>query len=101
MLPAAVDLAALRIVSEAVANTRKHADASSVAVDLAVLNGRLEVSVSDDGRGLPATVRPGIGMHSITERAAELGGTARYDRAASGCRLLVTLPLATSTETST
>jgi signal transduction histidine kinase len=40
-------------------------------------------------------------MHSITERAAELGGTARYDRAASGCRLLVTLPLATSTGTST
>ena len=101
VLPAAVDLAALRIVSEAVANTRKHAQASSVAVHLAVLNGRLEVSVSDDGRGLPAAVRPGIGMHSITERAAELGGTARYDRAASGCRLLVTLPLAPSRETST
>jgi signal transduction histidine kinase len=93
VLPAAVDLAALRIVTEAVANTRKHAEASSVAVDLAVRDGRLELSVSDDGRGLPADVRPGIGMHSIAERAAELGGTARYDRAASGCRLLVTLPL--------
>ena len=91
--PAAVDLAALRIVSEAVANTRKHAEANRVAVDLAILDGRLELSVSDDGHGLPADVRPGIGMHSITERAAELGGIARYDRAASGCRLLVTLPL--------
>ena len=97
VLPAAVDLAALRIVVEAVANTRKHAGASRVAVDLAVRDGRLELSVSDDGRGLPADVRPGIGMHSIDERAAELGGTAHYDRAAAGCRLLVTLPLQAST----
>jgi signal transduction histidine kinase len=101
VLPAAVDLAALRIVIEAVANTRKHAEASSVAVDLAVRDGHLELSVSDDGSGLPADVRAGIGMHSIAERAAELGGAARYDRAASGCRLLVTLPLETPTETST
>ena len=93
VLPAAVDLAALRIVTEAVTNTRKHAAASSVAVDLAVRDGQLELSVSDDGRGLPADVQPGIGMHSITERAAELGGTARYDRVAPGCRLLVTLPI--------
>ncbi len=93
VLSAAVDLAALRIVTEAVANTRKHAEANRVAVDLAIRDGRLELSVSDDGHGLAADVRPGIGMHSIAERAAELGGVARYDRAASGCRLLVTLPL--------
>ncbi|HEU4331987.1 MAG TPA: histidine kinase [Lapillicoccus sp.] len=95
-LPAAVDLAALRIVIEAVANIRKHAQARNVAVDLAVRDERLELSVSDDGRGLPADVRPGIGMHSIAERAAELGGSAHYDQAAFGCRLLVTLPLGTS-----
>jgi signal transduction histidine kinase len=93
VLPAAVDLAALRIVTEAVANTRKHAEATNVAVDLAVRDGRLELSVSDDGHGLAPDVQPGIGMHSIAERAAEVGGTARYDRVASGCRLLVTLPL--------
>jgi signal transduction histidine kinase len=92
-LPAAVDLAALRIVTEAVTNTRKHTDATTVAVDLAVRDGWLQLSVTDDGHGLAADVKPGIGMHSITERAAELGGTATYDRTASGCRLLVTLPL--------
>jgi signal transduction histidine kinase len=93
MLPAAVDLAALRIITEAVANTRKHALATHVDVDVAVRDGWLELSVSDDGRGLPADVRPGIGMHSIIERAAELGGTARYDRTTPGCRLLAALPL--------
>jgi signal transduction histidine kinase len=93
VLPAAVDLAALRIVTEAVANARKHAGGSQVLVDLAVRDDRLELCVADDGCGLPADVRPGIGMHSITERVAELGGTARYDRSAPGCRLAVTLPL--------
>jgi signal transduction histidine kinase len=100
-LPAAVDLAALRIVTEAVANTRKHTEATNVAVDLAIRDGQFELSVSDDGHGLPADVRPGIGMHSIAERAAELGGTASYDRAASGCHLRVTLPLETPTGDST
>jgi signal transduction histidine kinase len=92
-LPAAVDLAALRIVTESVTNTRKHTDATTVAVELAVRDSRLHLCVTDDGHGLAADVKPGIGMHSIAERAAELGGTATYDRAASGCRLLVTLPL--------
>jgi signal transduction histidine kinase len=97
-LPAAVDLAALRIVTEEVANSRKHAGGSRVDVDLGVRDGRLELVVSDDGRGLPPDVRPGIGMHSISERAAELGGTARYDRSATGCRLVAKLPLDTPPE---
>lgn len=93
VLSAAVDLAALRIVTEAVANARKHAGGHQVCVEIAVRDDRLELSVADDGCGLPVDVRPGIGMHSIAERAAELGGTARYDRSAPGCRLNVTLPL--------
>ncbi len=101
VLPAAVDLAALRIVTEAVTNTRKHTDATTVAVDLAVRDGWLQLSVTDDGHGLAADVKPGIGMHSIAERAAELGGTATYDRTAFGCRLLVTLPLEAPTRIST
>jgi signal transduction histidine kinase len=86
-LPAAVDLAALRIVTEAVANVRKHAEATAVDVALFIADGHLEITVSDNG------VRPGIGMHSIAERAAEVGGTARYDRAAVGTHLRVRLPL--------
>lgn len=92
-LPAAVDLAALRIAGEAVANTRKHAGASRVDVRIGLTESHLEIEIHDDGRGLPEDVRAGIGMHSIAERAAEVGGTARYDRAANGTRLIARLPL--------
>lgn len=93
VLPAAVDIAALRIVQEAVLNARKHASPEEITVDLRVADSALHVTVSDDGPGLPPDVRPGIGMHAIAERAAEVGGTARYDREAGGCRLVVTLPV--------
>lgn len=92
-LPAAVDLAALRVVTEAVANARHHADASVVSVTLTIVDGHLEIAVDDDGIGLPDDVRPGIGMHSIAERAAEVGGKAHYDRTPPGTHLRVSLPL--------
>lgn len=94
-LPAAVDLSALRIVVEAVANTRKHARARRVDIRLRRTAAELIIEIHDDGTGLPADVRVGIGMHSIAERAAEIGGTARYDRTATGTRLLVSLPVDT------
>lgn len=96
VLPAAVDLAALTIVGEAVSNVRRHAEASSVEVSLHADADHLHVTVADDGVGLPPDVRPGIGMHSIAERAAEVGGTARYDRTSAGTRLDVVLPLEAS-----
>ena len=94
-LPASVDLAALRIIQEAVTNARKHG-AAPVLIRLRLHDGYLKLTVSDAGPGLPSNVRAGIGMLSITERTDEVGGTARYDRAASGCHLLVDLPLAVS-----
>ena len=91
-LPASVDLAALRIIQEAVTNARKHG-AAPVDIRLRLDDGHLRLRVSDAGPGLPPDVRAGIGMMSINERTDEVGGTARYDRAAIGCHLLVDLPL--------
>ena len=48
------------------------------------LNGALEVEVSDDGRGLPAGRRAGVGLSSMRERAAELGGTCASSAAPGG-----------------
>ncbi len=73
-LPAAVEVATYRIVQEALTNARKHADATRIEVRLE-RDTRLRVTVSDDGKGLPADARAGVGMSSMRERAAELGGT--------------------------
>ena len=76
-LPAAVEVAAFRIASEAMTNVARHAAATRCRVDL-VVNGRFELTVADNGRGAdsgaPTTGR-GAGWISMRERAAELGGT--------------------------
>jgi signal transduction histidine kinase len=74
-LPAAVEAAAYRIASEALANAVRHAGASTCVVGLERQNGRLFVWVRDDGSGIPVDARPGVGLTSMRERAEELGGT--------------------------
>ena len=95
-LPAAVEVAAYRIVQETLMNVSRHAKASTCDVRLACPEGRaLEVDVKDDGVGMPVSPEPGIGLHSIRERAAELGGTCEVGRASpTGTRVFVRLPLA-------
>ncbi|MFN2497297.1 MAG: sensor histidine kinase, partial [Pseudonocardiaceae bacterium] len=72
-LPAAVEVAALRIVAEALTNMARHSRAHTCRVTVH-RNGVLRVEVVDDGVGLPSSVRPGVGLHSMQERVAELGG---------------------------
>jgi signal transduction histidine kinase len=74
-LPAAVEVAALRIAQEAVLNAVRHADAGKVRVGLRAERGRLIVEVADDGTGIPEGARHGVGLGSMRERAAELGGS--------------------------
>jgi signal transduction histidine kinase len=73
-LPAAVEVAAYRIAQEAIANVIQHAQARHCAVRLGVCDG-LQVKIRDDGRGMPAAYIAGVGLASMRERAAELGGT--------------------------
>jgi two-component system NarL family sensor kinase len=92
-LPAAVEVAAYRIVTEALTNVARHADASTCRVVLA-LNGSLDISVIDDGRGIAADARHGVGLGSMRERAAELGGTCVIRAAAPrGTRVQARLPV--------
>ncbi len=95
-LPAAVEVAAYRIVQEALMNVGRHADASSCTVRLDCPGGRaLEIEITDDGIGLPDAPQPGVGLRSMRERAAELGGSCEIGRATpSGARVFARLPLA-------
>ncbi len=75
--PAAVEVALYRIAQEAMTNVVRHARARTCAVSLAVDEeaGILRLEVRDDGRGLPEARSPGVGLSSMRERAAELGGS--------------------------
>lgn len=75
-LPAAVEVAAYYLVMESITNVVRHAAATTCHVALR-FNGGLQVSVVDDGIGLPETYTPGIGIRSMRERVVELGGTWR------------------------
>ncbi|MEV4379909.1 sensor histidine kinase [Streptosporangium sp. NPDC049644] len=74
-LPAATEVAAYRIAQEALTNARKHAGATTVRLSLERGEDFLSIRVHDDGVGIPAERRLGIGLASMRERAAELGGT--------------------------
>ena len=75
-LPAGVDLAAYRIVQEALTNVLKHAGPASAKVSVRHCGGVLEVEVRDDGRGAGEGALPGAGHGHVgmRERAALYGG---------------------------
>ncbi|CAN5869604.1 hypothetical protein BH23ACT11_BH23ACT11_13370 [soil metagenome] len=95
-LPAAVEVAAYRIVQEALMNVSRHAGASTCNIRLACPGIRtLEIEIVDDGIGLPDAPGPGVGLRSMRERAAELGGSCEIGRSSSsGARVFARLPLA-------
>lgn len=93
-LPAAVEVAAYRIIQEALTNVLHHAHARRYMVRIALTN-RLELEVVDDGVGLAEGRRTGVGTLSMRERAAELGGRCAIEPGSGGgTRVHAWLPLA-------
>ena len=93
-LPAAVEEAGLAIVSEAMTNVARHANAQHCQVSI-TLNDSLEVLVVDDGCGLPPEAPRGIGVRSMRRRATDLGGSCHIGpHPAGGTQVHVSLPLA-------
>jgi signal transduction histidine kinase len=92
-LPAAVEVAVYRISQEALTNVVRHARAKVCVVRLTV-NGGVGLEITDDGIGLPEERAAGVGLVSMRERAAELGGRCTVERMPQGgTRVLVWLPL--------
>jgi signal transduction histidine kinase len=92
-LSAAVEVAAYRIALEALTNVARHAQAHTCHIRLSCANG-LDLEIVDDGLGLPKGHRTGVGMSSMRERAAELGGFCVIEaRATAGTRVWTHLPL--------
>ena len=85
-LPAAVEVAAYLIVLEALNNVVRHAGAHRCVVRLVLDEGpeMLCVEVTDDGKGVAADHGTGVGLSSMRERAAELGGSCKVEALPSG-----------------
>jgi len=94
-LPAAVEVAAYRIITEAMTNAARHSGATRIDVLLAVAEGDgLRIEVRDDGHVPGPGWQPGFGLTSMRERAAELGGTCQAGPdPAGGGRVIAALPL--------
>ena len=100
-LPAAVEVAAYRIMGEAAANAVRHAGAATVRVLLDRRDGELVLEVRDDGRGLAAAVggpRTGVGLASMRSRCEELGGRFALASGPAGTTVTARMPLTATLE---
>lgn len=100
-LPAAVEVAAYRVIEEALTNFVRHANATECHVRLTIEPSPrrdLALEVADNGVGLPEHPRAGIGLRSMRERVEELGGALVIGRRQEGgTRLQATFPLGLAT----
>jgi signal transduction histidine kinase len=92
-LPEPVQVAAYYVVSEALTNAAKHANASAVRVVVEAHDGVLELSIRDDGRG-GADPAGGSGLIGLADRVDALGGTIQVvSPVGQGTMLHVMLPI--------
>jgi signal transduction histidine kinase len=92
-LTAAAEVAVYRIVTEALTNVVRHADATRCDVSLRDHENQIVVRIADDGHGIEQHSDPGIGLRSMRERAAELGGHVELGAAElGGLAVTVRLP---------
>lgn len=93
-----IDEQLFRIVQEAVTNVLKHADASNVMVTLAESTAYVELTISDDGRGISASkadpsFADTLGLTAMRERAQRLGGQLSILPREQGTTIRAVIPL--------
>ncbi len=91
-VPAAVEVAAYRILVEALTNVARHSGATTAEVVIILSGGDLVLEVRDNGRRATAWT-PGVGLRSMQERAEELSGRIRTTPSPAGGHVEARLPL--------
>ncbi|SEC11383.1 Histidine kinase [Nocardioides exalbidus] len=91
-LPAASEVAAYRIVVEALTNVVRHSCATSASVELGVRDGALVLAVRDDGTS-DSDWTPGVGISSMRERSLQVGGSLSAAATSAGGVVEATIPL--------
>lgn len=91
-----VEVAAYRIVAEALTNVVRHAQATRAEITVDLADGRLSVAVRDDGVGVPPDAgRNGMGMRFMAQRAREIDGEFTCESDGGGTAVRAVLPVLT------
>jgi signal transduction histidine kinase len=85
------------IAAEALTNVARHAQARSVEVSLTISEGRVVLTVDDDGIGIDSGARAGIGLTSMRERVEAVGGELTLETPRVGTRVRACVPAPPST----
>lgn len=94
-----VETGLFRIIQEALTNVHRHSRAEAVTIKITSASGRLTLSIQDDGEGIPQDAlqmsngRQGVGLSSMRERSALLGGTFAVEKNSCGTLIVVSVPL--------
>lgn len=94
-MPKDRQLVLYRIVQEAFQNALKHGEPSQIHITLRMVNGHLQINISDDGKGfdLQDPARQGFGITNIKLRTALLGGTVQWKAGHPGTVVLIQIPI--------
>jgi two-component system NarL family sensor kinase len=91
----AVKVQMYRCAQECISNISRHAGATEASVSLVNDDGRLVLTITDNGRGFDTAAKnSGIGLRAIAENAASMGGSSQITSGAEGTRIVVTVPCA-------
>ncbi len=98
--PKEVELALFRVLQESLTNVHRHANAQSIEIALTCTDGKVILSVQDDGRGISretltrfrSGLASGVGLAGMKERLAELDGTLEVEGRPRGTLLRATIP---------
>ncbi len=94
-IPRSKELNVYRIIQELITNTLKHAEASTIHIELKNDNGVFLIIYEDDGKGLEKenlTLRKGLGLNNIESRLSVLSGTIDFLEKENGMKVQLTIP---------
>jgi NarL family two-component system sensor histidine kinase LiaS len=82
-----------RVIQEALSNISRHSRASAASIFLTFGTDHLMLQISDNGIGFnKASVKQGLGLHSMEERVKELNGTIKVNTSTSGTTITIIIP---------
>jgi PAS domain S-box-containing protein len=91
-LPAEIETAIFRIVQECLTNIHRHSGSSSASIFITRDQHDVRMEIRDQGKGLPTSIRLGVGIQGMRERVRQLGGHLEIESGNGGTRVTAIVP---------